>query len=206
MTSIVYPLQITKNVYDIIRSNFTSKQFVKINTLRDNTCIYDSFLLDTYKNYQEEENKDSLRKMRQDFITEFKGYLTADSEMSNQTIYNKVFEAYNMIEMKDIYILKPIKDDFDIFDLVVIRKEFSEGSGKIKGYKLFPDRVKKYFSNVSNFFHLISLDFLKDIIEQRIIRKLHIDKIKKLRLKDESSSKADELEEVLSLWIERKII
>ena len=100
MTSIVYPLQITKNVYDIIRSNFTSKQFVKINTLRDNTCIYDSFLLDTYKNYQEEENKDSLRKMRQDFITEFKGYLTADSEMSNQAIYNKVFEAYNMIEMK----------------------------------------------------------------------------------------------------------
>ncbi len=203
MTSIVYPLQITKNVYDIIRSNFTSKQFVKINTLRDNTCIYDSFLLDTYKNYQEEENKDSLRKMRQDFITEFKGYLTADSEISNQTIYNKVFEAYNMIEMKDIYILKPIKDDFDIFDLVIIRKEFSEGSGKIKGYKLFPDRVKKYFSNVSNFFHLISLDFLKDIIEQRIIRKLHIDKIKKLRLKDESSSEADELEEVLE-FMDRK--
>ena len=59
MSSIVYPRQITKNIYDIIGSNFSKKQFVKINTLRDNTCVYDSFLLNTYKNYQEEENKES---------------------------------------------------------------------------------------------------------------------------------------------------
>ena len=197
MTSVVYPLKITKNIYDIVGSSFSKKQFVKINTLRDNTCIYDSFLLDTYKNYQEEENKESLRKIRHQFITEFKGYLTADSDMSNQDIYNKVFEAYNMIEMKDIYMLKPLNNNFDIFDLVIVKKDFSETDDKIKGYRLFSDKVKKHFSNVSNFFNLVSLDFLKEIIQQRIVRKAHLDKIKKLRLRDEDSREADELEEIL---------
>ena len=41
MSSIVYPRQITKNIYDVIGSNFSTKQFVKINTLRDNTCVYE---------------------------------------------------------------------------------------------------------------------------------------------------------------------
>ena len=142
MPSIIYPLQITKNIYDVIGSNFSKKQFVKINTLNDNTCVYDSFLLNTYKNYQEEENQNSLRKMRQQFITEFKGYVTAESEMSNQYTYNKVFEAYEMTEMKDLYTLKPIQDNFDIFDLVIVKKDFSGNMDKIKGYKLFPKRVK----------------------------------------------------------------
>ena len=149
MSSIVYPRRITKNIYDVIGSNFSTKQFVKINTLKENSCVYDSFLLNTYKNYQEEENEDSLRKIREQFIVEFKGYITAESEMSNQYIYNKVFEAYNMTEMKDLYILKSVEDNFDIFDLVIVRKDFSEETDKIKGYRLFPDKVKKYFTNVS---------------------------------------------------------
>ena len=42
------------------------------------------------------------------------------------------------------------------------------------------------------FSSLISLDFLKEIIEQRIVRKSHIDKIKKLRLTvEEDSREAD---------------
>ena len=197
MPSIIYPLQITKNIYDVIGSNFSKKQFVKINTLKDSTCVYDSFLMNIYKNYQEEENKNSLRKMRQQFITEFKGYITAESEMSNQYIYNKVFEAYEMTEMKDLYTLTLIRDNFDIFDLVIVKKNFSENTDKIKGYKLFPERVKKNFSNVSKFFSLISLNFLKEIIEQRIIRKSHIDKIKRLKLTDENSREVEELEEIL---------
>ena len=197
MSSIVYPRQITKNIYDVIGSNFSTKQFVKINTLKENSCVYDSFLLNTYKNYQEEENEDSLRKIREQFIVEFKGYITAESEMSNQYIYNKVFEAYNMTEMKDLYILKSVEDNFDIFDLVIVRKDFSEETDKIKGYRLFPDKVKKYFTNVSNFFNLVSLEFLRDIIEQRIIRKSHMDKIKKLKLSGENLTEIEELEEIL---------
>ena len=40
MSSIVYPLEITKDIYDVIKSSFSKKRFVKINTLKDNTCIY----------------------------------------------------------------------------------------------------------------------------------------------------------------------
>ena len=197
MSSIVYPLEITKDIYDVIKSSFSKKRFVKINTLKDNTCIYDSFLLDVYKNYQEEENKDKLRKIRENFITEFKGYLTAESEMSNQYIFDKVFEAFKMSDMKDLYTLKSTKDSFDIFDLVILKKDFSENDDKIKGYRLFPEKTKKYFSNVSNFFHLISLEFLKEIIEQRIVRKSKIDKIKKLKISGDNQKEIDELEEIL---------
>lgn len=203
MSSIIYPLDLTKNVYETIKSSFSTKKFAKINTLSENTCIYDSFLLNTYKNYQEEEVKSKLRKIREDFITEFKGYITSESELSNQDTYNKVFQAYELIDMKDLYMLKSLEDSFDIFDIVIIRRDFDEEKDTIKGYKLFPERVKKHFSNVSKFFDLISLEFLKEIIEQRIIRKAHTDKIKKLRLKDKDSSEASELEEIIN-FMDRK--
>jgi len=197
MSSVVYPLDVTKDIYDIIKSSFSKKKFVKINTLKDNSCIYDSFLLNVYKNYQEEQDKVILRKMRENFIVEFKGYLTSDSNMSNQFIFDKVFEAFRMSDMKDMYVLKSSEDTLSIFDLVILKKDFSENENKVKGYRLFPERTKKYFSDVSNFFNLISLEFLKEIIEQRIIRKAKVDKIKKLRLSEGNKKQIEELEEIL---------
>lgn len=198
MDSIVYPRNLTKNIYDLIGSSFSKKDFVKINTLKQNMCIYDSFLLDVYKNYQEESDVEKLNNIREDFIKEFREYLVSDSQTSNQTIYDRIFQAYQMIDMKDIYMLKSTEDSFNIFDLIIVKKDFSENQGKIKGYKLFPDRVKKIFSPVSNFFNLISLEFLKEIIEQRIIRKSHIDRIKKLKFLDEDPAEIEKIEEILS--------
>lgn len=200
MTSIVYPRPVTKNIYDIVTSTFTDKNFVKINTLKENTCIYDSFLLDTYKNYQEESDPSKLNKIREDFIREFKEYLIADSEMSDQFIYNKIFSAYETLEIKDVYMLKSLSDNFDIFELVIVKKNISEDQDRLRGYKLFPSRIKKYFSSVSNFFNLISLDFLKEIIQQRITRKSYLDKMKRLQLKEENT---EEIEEILE-FMDRK--
>ena len=49
---------------------------------------------------------------------------------------------------------------------------------KLSGYNLFSKNVKKNYSATSNLFDLISLDFMKEIIEQRIVKKIYCEKLK----------------------------
>ena len=96
MNGIVYPRDETLDIYDDLKSSFTDKNFVKINTLKDNNCVYDSFLMAVHRNYQDK-NTDAKRKMiRKEFIHQFKKYLTAESDATQGEIYSKIHDAFKL--------------------------------------------------------------------------------------------------------------
>ena len=64
MSFIVYPKGETKDIYDELKSSFTVKNFVKINTLKENNCVYDSFLMATYRNYQDQKSYEKCKLIR----------------------------------------------------------------------------------------------------------------------------------------------
>ena len=174
MDSIVYPRDETIDIYDDLNSSFTNKNFVKINTLKDNNCVYDSFLMAVHRNYQDKDTDSKRKLIRNEFIYQFKKYLTAESESSQGEIYSKILKAFELSDMKKDYELRSKNNSPNIFDLVIIRKN----KEKLTGYNLFSKNVKKYYSSTSNLFDLISLDFMKEIIEQRIVKKIYCEKLK----------------------------
>ena len=192
MDSIVYPRDETINIYDDLNSSFTNKNFVKINTLKDNNCVYDSFLMAVHRNYQDKDTDTKRKIIRKEFIHQFKKYLTADSDVTQGEIYSKIFKAFELSEMRNEFEIRSKNNSPNIFDLVIIRKDRE----KLSGYNLFSKNVKKYYSATSNLFHLISLDFMKQIIEQRIVKKIYCEKLK---FEDEKSKEINEIIDFINM-------
>ena len=122
MNGIVYPRDETLDIYDDLKSSFTDKNFVKINTLKDNNCVYDSFLMAVHRNYQDKDTDMKRKIIRKEFIHQFKKYLTAESDATQGEIYSKIFDAFKLSEMNNEFEIRSKNNSPNIFDLVIIRK------------------------------------------------------------------------------------
>lgn len=196
MSFIVYPKGETKDIYDELKSSFTVKNFVKINTLKENNCVYDSFLMATYRNYQDKKSVEKCKLIRSNFINQFKGFLISESNIDHEVIYNKVFQAFEMSDFKENYYLKSLDEDdqYNILDLVIVKRD---NENEKNGFRLFSTKSKDFFKRNSNFFDKISTTFLKEIIEQRIVKRIYSQ-----RLENEEANK-EEIIEILE-FINRK--
>tara|TARA_R110001592_G_scaffold202005_1_gene451255 strand:+ start:937 stop:2229 length:1293 start_codon:yes stop_codon:yes gene_type:complete len=197
MSFIVYPVGETKDIYDELKSSFTEKNFVKINTFKENNCVYDSFLMATYRNYQDQKSADKCKLIRANFINQFKGFLISENtSVDHEVIYNKVFQAFEMSDFKENYYLKSLDEDdeYNILDLVIMKRD---NQNEKNGFRLFSTKSKDFFKKNSNFFEKIGIAFLKEIIEQRIVKRIYSE-----RLENEEANK-EEITEILE-FINRK--
>ena len=184
MSSVVYPLPNSKDIYTLLHTSFSNKKFVKINNLGADPCSLDALMMAISKEYQETSNIDDRTKMLEDFKQELKKFLSMPSQETNTGLYKKIMEAYEMSNMKSQFKLRFMGEGRSIFDLIIIKKINDDDKylDMKVSYPLFSTETKKVFMGNSNIFSLLDINFLKDMIEQRYITKIYMEKVKNLEM------------------------
>ena len=184
MSSVVYPLPNSKDIYTLLHTSFSNKKFVKINNLGADPCSLDALMMAISKEYQETSNIDDRTKMLEDFKQELKKFLSMPSQETNTGLYKKIMEAYEMSNMKSQFKLRFMGEGRSIFDLIIIKKINDDDKylDMKVSYPLFSTETKKVFMGNSNIFSLLDVNFLKDMIEQRYITKIYMEKVKNLEM------------------------
>jgi len=182
MSSVVYPLDGSKDTYTLLNSSFTNKKFVKIKNFGNDPCSLDALLMSVSKEYQEAYDTQKRDELVTKFRQEFKNYILAPSKDTDIELMEKIMKAYQMSSMKDKFRLKAVGEMKNIFDLVIIKKPH-EGDDYLDlkiSYPLFSTETRNLFLPNSNMFSLLDNNFLKDMIDQRYIIKSYNEKVKKL--------------------------
>ena len=182
MSSVVYPLDGSKDTYTLLNSSFTNKKFVKIKNFGNEPCSLDALLMAVSKEYQDAMDAGKRDEISTRFRQEFKNYILAPGKDSDIELMEKIMRAYEMSSMKDKFRLKAVGEMKSIFDLVIIKKPH-EGDDYLDlkiSYPLFSTETRNLYMANSNLFSLLDETFLKDMIEQRYITKSYNEKIRKL--------------------------
>ena len=182
MSSVVYPLDGSKDTYTLLNSSFTNKKFVKIKNFGNEPCSLDALLMAVSKEYQDAMDAGKRDEISTRFRQEFKNYILAPGKDSDIELMEKIMRAYDMSSMKDKFRLKAVGEMKSIFDLVIIKKPH-EGDDYLDlkiSYPLFSTETRNLYMANSNLFSLLDETFLKDMIEQRYITKSYNEKIRKL--------------------------
>ena len=212
MSSVVYPLDGSKDTYTLLNSSFTNKKFVKIKNFGNEPCSLDALLMAVSKEYQDALDTSKRDELTTRFRQEFKNYILAPGKDSDIELMEKIMRAYEMSSMKDKFRLKAVGEMKNIFDLVIIKKPY-EGDDYLDlkiSYPLFSTETRNLYMANSNLFSLLDENFLKDMIDQRYIAKSYNEKIKKLEeLLDEEENMMMERElekhkELLNFNLNRK--
>ena len=212
MSSVVYPLDGSKDTYTLLNSSFTNKKFVKIKNFGNEPCSLDALLMAVSKEYQDALDTGKRDELTTRFRQEFKNYILAPGKDSDIELMEKIMRAYEMSSMKDKFRLKAVGEMKNIFDLVIIKKPY-EGDDYLDlkiSYPLFSTETRNLYMANSNLFSLLDENFLKDMIDQRYIAKSYNEKIKKLEeLLDEEENMMMERElekhkELLNFNLNRK--
>jgi hypothetical protein len=212
MSSVVYPLDGSKDTYTLLNSSFTNKKFVKIKNFGNEPCSLDALLMAVSKEYQDALDTSKRDELTTRFRQEFKNYILAPGKDSDIELMEKIMRAYEMSSMKDKFRLKAVGEMKNIFDLVIIKKPY-EGDDYLDlkiSYPLFSTETRNLYMANSNLFSLLDETFLKDMIDQRYIAKSYNEKIKKLEeLLDEEENMMMERElekhkELLNFNLNRK--
>jgi len=184
MSSVVYPLPNSKDIYTLLHTSFSNKKFVKINNLGADPCSLDALMMAISKEYQDTSSVDDRSKMLEDFKQELKKFLSMSSQETNTALYKKITEAYEMSNMKSQFKLRFMGEGRSIFDLIIIKKINDDDKylDMKVSYPLFSTETKKIFMSNSNIFSLLDINFLKDMIEQRYITKIYMEKVKNLEM------------------------
>jgi len=182
MSSVVYPLPGSKEIYTIINSSFSNKKIVKIKNFGTDPCSLDALLMSISKEYQDAYDSEKRDSLVTKFRQEFKNYILAPSKESDTSLFKKIMKAYELSTMKDKFRIKSIGDRKNIYDLIIVKKPNDEDKylNFRLSYPLFSTETKNTFLPNSNLFSLLDETFLKDMIEQRYITKVYAEKIKKL--------------------------
>lgn len=212
MSSVVYPLDGSKDTYTLLNSSFTNKKFVKIKNFGKEPCSLDALLMAISKEYQSALDTGKRDELSTRFRQEFKNYILSPGKNSNIELMEKIMKAYKISSMKDKFRLKAIGEMKTIFDLIIIKKPH-EGDDYLDlkiSYPLFSSETKNLYMSNSNLFSLLDETFLKDMIEQRYITKSYNEKIRKLEeILDEEDNMMMERElekykEILNFNLNRK--
>ena len=182
MSSVVYPLDGSKDTYTLLNSSFTNKKFVKIKNFGNEPCSLDALLMAVSKEYQDAMDAGKRDEISTRFRQEFKNYILAPGKDSDVELMEKIMRSYDMSSMKDKFRLKAVGEMKSIFDLVIIKKPH-EGDDYLDlkiSYPLFSTETRNLYMANSNLFSLLDETFLKDMIEQRYITKSYNEKIRKL--------------------------
>lgn len=182
MSSVVYPLDGSKDTYTLLNSSFTNKKFVKIKNFGNEPCSLDALLMAISKEYQDALDVSKRDEISTRFRQEFKNYILSPSKDSDIELMEKIMRAYEMSSMKDKFRLKAVGEMKSLFDLVIIKKPY-EGDDYLDlkiSYPLFSTETRNLYMANSNLFSLLDETFLKDMIEQRYITKSYNEKIRKL--------------------------
>lgn len=182
MSSIVYPLPKNENLIVDVENNFTLKKIVKIKNIGKDKCSLDSLLMAVSKEYQDADEESLRQQIIDEFKEEFKNSLKSTSKESEEEIYNKFLEAYEISDNKDNFFLKNPKNSTNIYDLV-IDTYYEKDFYKIKlEYSLFNEETKEIFDPKDNIFSLIDKELIRDILDQNFITNFYKEKI--LQIKD----------------------
>lgn len=182
MSSVVYPLDGSKDTYTLLNSSFTNKKFVKIKNFGNEPCSLDALLMAVSKEYQDAMDAGKRDEISTRFRQEFKNYILAPGKDSDVELMEKIMRSYDMSSMKDKFRLKAVGEMKSIFDLVIIKKPH-EGDDYLDlkiSYPLFSTETRNLYMANSNLFSLLDETFLKDMMEQRYITKSYNEKIRKL--------------------------
>ena len=182
MSSVVYPLDGSKDTYTLLNSSFTNKKFVKIKNFGNEPCSLDALLMAVSKEYQDAMDAGKRDEISTRFRQEFKNYILAPGKDSDIELMEKIMRSYDMSSMKDKFRLKAVGEMKSIFDLVIIKKPH-EGDDYLDlkiSYPLFSTETRNLYMANSNLFSLLDETFLKDMMEQRYITKSYNEKIRKL--------------------------
>ena len=196
----VYPKEESLELYEIIMSSFHEEDFVRINTKGNDNGIYDSFLMAVSRKYQDLKTKDGREKMKIMFIEQFKKLLEFSSFNNKKDIHDRIMKVFHSSNLSRNFEIKNQGKSEDIFDIILVEKELGDGDEKKRGFSLFPKKLKKKFNNISNFFDMISNEFLKEIIEYKLSKtelNIEIRELKKLDPTQYVKNKLREKKEVL---------
>ena len=117
MSSVVYPLDGSKDTYTLLNSSFTNKKFVKIKNFGNEPCSLDALLMAVSKEYQDALDTSKRDELTTRFRQEFKNYILAPGKDSDIELMEKIMRAYEMSSMKDKFRLKAVGEMKNIFDL-----------------------------------------------------------------------------------------
>lgn len=190
--NIVYPQKCTSDILDTVPNSFSDNTFVKINTFCKSNCIYDSFLMAGYMQFQNEKDLKKRKKIKNDFKQNLINYLTKSGELTSQDCYNKIFDAFERSKYTHKYSLTNSDRKFTIYDIMVVSKEDKE-----KKFFLFNKEMRKKIPIDSNFFNVINLELLKEIIEHKICLEEYKYYLKQLE-EDEDYDKMEDVEEIIN--------
>ena len=70
MSSVVYPLPFSKDVYTLLNTSFSNKKFVKINNLGADPCSLDALLMSISTDYQNSYNNEVRSNIMEKFRQE----------------------------------------------------------------------------------------------------------------------------------------
>jgi hypothetical protein len=195
MEKINYPLDITEEEYEDINNDI-----VKIKTLRENFCILNAFLNAVSEEYQNSPEVSKKLEIVNTFRYQLKEFLKLSSSHTNSYFVKKITAAYEISEFKDRYKLKLKRFGGDIFDLIMIKKE----EDSMIHYSLFSKKTTDMLSSNSNFFDVVSLNFIKDMLDQRFLLKYRQEKLKYLTSEDIVEKK--DLEEIIRRMQDKNLL
>ena len=93
MSSVVYPLDGSKDTYTLLNSSFTNKKFVKIKNFGNEPCSLDALLMAVSKEYQDALDTSKRDELTTRFRQEFKNYILAPGKDSDIELMEKNYES-----------------------------------------------------------------------------------------------------------------
>ena len=208
MSELVYPRESLKETYENLNSSFSEEKFVRINPKSFDAREYHSVLMSISREYQKFNTDYDRENFSKSFKVQIKNFILSNSKQTEQEIYNRFLEAYGNSKLQDKYKLSTKDNEKTIFNLTIVKKpDPDESYLKLDSvYPLFTEETTKMFSENSNLFSLLDINFLKEMIDQRYTIEDYKEKIEMMEnesdLTDEEELRLEKIKEIYEFNID----